>query len=300
MKRLTTPLSAKAVTIAIAALAVACNGGTRIEENPGNTSAACNKVWEYLPAPGQFINEGMNCTTPDQAAAWALGRLQKGDFVSLGAFGGYIVAGFDHSIVNSGGYDLLIRGNYIPTASEPGVVWVMRDANGNGLPDDTWYELKGSERGKPWVVQGYTVTYFPPATDGGAATWQDNLGGSGTIDTNAFHTGHSYYPAWAAPGSYTLSGTLLPPNAVEVTPGYWETRPYGWGYADNAGSDAPPGQSGSFNRFRISDAVLPDGTPANLLTIDFVKVQSAIMSIAGQLGEVSTDVCAIEDYNMLK
>jgi len=302
-------LIAAAAITAMTAMAVACNGGTQIGDGPDGpdptVSAACNKVWEYLPAPGQFINEGMSCTTPEQAAQWAMGRLRTGSFVSLGTFGGYIVVGFDHSVANSGGYDLLIKGNYIPTASEPGVVWVSRDENGNGLPDDPWYELRGSEWGKPEVVQGYSVTYFRPTAVDDPVVWQDTLGGSGIIDVNEFHKGHSYFPVWITEESYTLKGTLLPSNVVEVPP-YWETRPYGWGYADNAGSDAPTGTSGasgqigSFNRLRISDAVLPDGTPANLPSIDFVKVQSAILAMAGQLGEVSTDVCSIQDYNMLK
>ena len=63
------------------------------------------------------------------------------NWVSLGGFGGYIVVGFDHSIDNSGDYDLGILGNSFSGSSEPGIVWVMQDENGNGLPDDTWYEL---------------------------------------------------------------------------------------------------------------------------------------------------------------
>ena len=59
--------------------------------------------------------------------------------VSLGGFGGYIVVGFDHSIQASGGYggyDFSITGNQFSGSSEPGVVWVMPDENGNGEPDD--------------------------------------------------------------------------------------------------------------------------------------------------------------------
>ena len=66
--------------------------------------------------------------------------------VSLGGFGGYIVVGFDHSIQASGGYggyDFSITGNQFSGSSEPGVVWVMPDENGNGEPDDgPWYELR--------------------------------------------------------------------------------------------------------------------------------------------------------------
>lgn len=75
--------------------------------------------------------------------------------MSLGAFGGYLVVGFDHSIENDGGYNIGVSGNSFDGSSEPGIVWVMQDENGDGLPNDTWYELKGSEYGKPETTQDY-------------------------------------------------------------------------------------------------------------------------------------------------
>lgn len=69
-------------------------------------------------------------------------------------FRGYIIVGFDHSIPNSGNqYDFCVQGNAFDGSSEPGIVWVMQDINGNGLPDDEWYELKGSEAGKEETIQ---------------------------------------------------------------------------------------------------------------------------------------------------
>ncbi|WP_302266509.1 PKD-like domain-containing protein, partial [uncultured Duncaniella sp.] len=66
---------------------------------------AC-KVYEYVPAPGQFINEKASgydgVTTHESACRYALGRLNKEQSVSLGAWGGYIIVGFDHSIENRG------------------------------------------------------------------------------------------------------------------------------------------------------------------------------------------------------
>ncbi len=78
-----------------------------------------NKVYEYTPAPGQFINEtstigGMtgNETSPEAAVTWATRRLKDKLHVSLGTFGGYIIVGFDHSIPNSGNqYDFSDSGN---------------------------------------------------------------------------------------------------------------------------------------------------------------------------------------------
>ena len=56
-------------------------------------------------------------------------------------------------------------------------------------------------------------------------------------------------------------------------------------------------QQKNFNHFRISDAVCADGTPANLPSIDFIKVQTGVNATAGHLGEVSTEVCGIYDYS---
>ena len=82
----------------------------------------------------------------------------------LGGWGGYIVVGFDHSIENKGGYDFSIKGNAFDSSNEPGIVWVMQDVNGDGLPNDEWYELKGSEYGKPETCLLYTShTSITPA-----------------------------------------------------------------------------------------------------------------------------------------
>ena len=56
----------------------------------------------------------------------------------------------------------------------------------------------------------------------------------------------------------------------------------------------------SDNHFKISDAVTWDGKPANLRYIDFVKVQTAVSDKAGWIGEVSTEIFSIADYNMSK
>ncbi|MBO7314759.1 MAG: hypothetical protein J6U49_03740, partial [Alistipes sp.] len=73
------------------------------------------KVYDYTPAPGQFINElktgGFDGTerTPEAAIAYAERRMTQGSWVSLGGFGGYIVLGLDHSITNGEGADFAIE-----------------------------------------------------------------------------------------------------------------------------------------------------------------------------------------------
>ena len=64
--------------------------------------------------------------------------------------------------MNDGDYNIAITGNAFDGSSEPGIVWVMQDENGDGLPNDTWYELRGSEYGKAETWQDYAVTYHKP------------------------------------------------------------------------------------------------------------------------------------------
>ena len=200
------------------------------------------EVFEYTPAPGQFIGETKtggfsgNEKTAADAVAYAEMRLTKKSYVSLGGFGGYIVVGFDHSIDNVEGYDLAIQGNAFDGSPEPGIVWVMRDENSNGLPDDTWYELAGSETGKTETIQNYSVTYYRPTAPKKPVQWTDSEGNSGQIDyLAAYHQQEYYYPAWIEADSYTLTGTLLKArNYDKLGNGtMWVQPAYDWGYADN-------------------------------------------------------------------
>lgn len=268
------------------------------------SGAVFDRIYAYTPAPGQFVNAGPEAiVTPGQACEYAQRQMADGGYVSLGAFGGYIVAGFDHSVdASADGYDLAIGGNSFDTSSEPGVVWVMQDENGDGLPNDTWYELRGSEYDDPATVHGYAVTYYRPASSGTEVPWTDDRGGRGVVGRNEFHQQDSYYPAWVAADSYTLRGTLLE-NRAEF--GYsdrygdfiWMLPAREWGYADNYSDQ---GRDGMWNLFRISDAVRFDSSPADLTYIDFVKVQSGVQAMCGAIGETSTEVTGIADYRMMK
>lgn len=276
-----------------------------------SSSVYSSKVFEYLPAPGQFVNETNtggfkgNENTFETAIEYATKRIEAKNYVSLGSFGGYIVVGFDHSITNKGGYDFAIQGNAFDSSNEPGIVWVMQDVNGNGLPDDEWYELKGSETGKENTIKDYEVTYFRPASPHSDVHWTDNLGNYGSVDFNSYHQQDYYYPLWMDKDSYTLTGTrLLPRNTQSSSTGYWSNNPFEWGYADNWGSDVLGGDSydgsGQMNGFKISNAIYHDGTPANLKYIDFIKVQVGVLAKSGVLGENSTEVFSFQDLNISK
>ena len=287
----------------------------------GASKADWNKVYEYTPAPGQFINETKtggfdgSQTTPEAAIAYAESRMSEVDrdgnpypnWVSLGGFGGYIVVGFDHSIDNSGDYDIGILGNSFSGSSEPGIVWVMQDENGNGLPDDTWYELAGSETGKAETIQNYAVTYYRPSGTMMPVQWIDNLGNSGEIDyLTQFHRQDYYYPLWIESDSYTLTGTCLAPRNYDASGNgsYWVNAEYDWGYVDNFSSidrltgDENATADANANHFKISNAIDFECQPIHLDYIDFVKVQVGVNAKSGWLGELSTEVCGFYDYNL--
>lgn len=273
------------------------------------SSPLWNEVYQYIPAPGQFINEtktgGFDGSQTTHAAAclYAQQRMNEGSWVSLGGFGGYIVVGFDHSVENIDGYDFAILGNTFSGSSEPGVVWVMQDENGNSQPDDTWYELRGSETGSAGVVQEYAVTYYRPSAASMPVQWVDNHGNSGAIDYLAqFHTQDYYYPLWVESESYTLRGTLLESKAYDTTGSgmNWVLPEYDWGYADNYSPIDCNREGDKANNLDIDNAIDYAGNSVHLQYVDFVKVQTATNVQCGWIGENSTEVCGFYDCQLSK
>ncbi len=259
------------------------------------------KVYEYTPAPGQFIGDtksggfrGTELTAAD-AVAYADQRIMQGKFVSLGAFGGYIVLGLERTIPNDDGYDFAVRGNAFEGSSEPGIVWVMQDENGNGMADDTWYELRGSETGAATTIQEYAVTYYRPSDKCMPVAWSDSEGESGTIEyLESFHDQDSYYPTWIAEDSYTLRGTRLESRSYDSSGNgsKWINPAFDWGYADNT---SPIDATNNENSFDISNAIGATGESITLGHIDFVKIQSAIQQQCGWAGELSTEIRGIRE-----
>lgn len=275
-------------------------------------------VDEYVPAPGQFVNVYPAFEDGDNAASMARKCTEsiageKGGLVSLGGFGGYITFHFDHSIANvAGRKDLLIEGNAMRDliseeyhdkggSSEPGIVMVSRDDNGNGLPDDKWYELRGSadEDAPGRVIHNYEITYRYQAMSD--IPWTDNQGGSGTVNRNSFHK-QEYYPMWLTGSDLTFSGTRLPDNAVEVggdSP-HWVQLFFRYGYVDNLPNSDTDGCS-----FDLDWAVDENRQPVHLDGIDFVRVYTAMNQrceptsiVAHNLGETSTEVTRAKDLHL--
>lgn len=242
------------------------------------------KVYDYLPGMGQFVNELPKYEEGDDAAAMcrkceaAIGN-NAGGMVSLGGWGGYITFGFDHPVENLDGYDIRILGNayYMVGSdtygsSEPGIVLVSVDENANGVPDDAWYELKGSLYDK----QVYTSRTYTRAGD--------------TLQ-NPFHT-QPYYPQWIAEDAYTLSGALLPSQSTTVGGQIVQTI-LDYGYADNKPNTDTIGTA-----FDLSWAVDSIGQPVALTTVDFIRVYTAVDEINNPTGEISTEIIGAIDLHI--
>lgn len=165
----------------------------------------------------------------------------------------------------------------------------MQDDNGNGLPDDNWYEIKGSAHSLEGTDRNYTITYSRPETEGDDIPWEDSKGNTGAIEKNAFHK-QAYYPNWITEDSYSISGTLLSDSNIDMSnPSYITRKTFEYGYADNtAGGD----------RINLADAVDAEGNPVDLTGIDFIKIQTGLQANMGWLGELSTEITGIEDLNL--
>lgn len=257
-------------------------------------------VDEYLPAPGQFVNTIPICTaddTPKTVAEKCTERIagDKGDMITLGAYGGYVTFHFDHSIANIPGQrDIYIKGNAYTGNSEPGVVMVAKDVNHNGIPDDLWYEIAGSADvdNADETTYGYEITYTPNPL--GDITWTDNLGRQGTVDRNVYHD-QEYFPLWHN-DPLTFHGTLLPMNAVNNGTGgqeYWVLSAFSYGYADNA-----PNSDIETCSIDIAWAVDANRQPVDLDFVDFVRVYNGENQKCGWIGETSTEISGAEDLHL--
>lgn len=253
----------------------------------------CSDVVEYLPAPGQFIGEGYEADTMEEACEYAYGRMSEGAYVSLGAFGGYIVAKLEHDIGGSETY-IAVVGNSTSSSSEPGIVYYMYDVNRNGLADEEWHELEGSLHGTEEEFHDYSVTYFRPE-DGQDVYWKASDGSEGHVTRNSYHSEADYYPAWVKEDSYTLTGIRLKSRAYDQSGNgtMWINPTYGEGYADNYANEFPDLRK-NVNKFFGKPAITQN---ANILFVgrpfDFVKVQTAVMDQCGWIGEISTEVCGV-------
>lgn len=169
----------------------------------GGTTAAGTELYAYLPAPAQFVNEGV--TTGGWGDAYDSAGTLKGNSatgMSLGFFGGYAVYKFENPIADDPthpyGADFIVYGNAFWGNSEAGCIQVSKDGT-------TWYDIAGSMYYTKSTPNS-TITYNNPSVTEDAAITApgSNLGtlapvsytlngAAGTVTTNTFHN-HSWFP----------------------------------------------------------------------------------------------------------
>ena len=322
----------------------------------GGTTAAGTALYAYLPAPAQFVNEGV--TTGGWGDAYdSTGTTLKGTSatgVSLGFFGGYAVYEFENPIADDPthpyGADFIVYGNAFWNNSEAGCIQVSQGPDDNGNWE--WYDIAGSMYYTKSTPNA-SIKFTNPnpnedkgiTTAGATSTLADvsydlTVNGTttpGTVTKNTFHN-HSWFPLnanyFAASGSraamakvdefsfvsrtlnsdsitdtLTFTGTLL-----NNYPGTGKTDQIGFGYCDvhpnktlggtiaynpyqtfTSSSDYDTkvaGTSGG-DPIDIAWAVKPDGTPAGLSKIQYVRIYTGMAQMNGIFGEISTEVCGV-------
>lgn len=301
---------------------------------PEGATAYITKVFDFMPAVGQFTNqlpayvEGDTQETMNQKVLAAIGNGKKG-MVSLGGWGGYVVVGFDHTIENRAGLrDFRVLGNAFYAASnpdpnapvggscEPGIIMVAYDKNKNGVPDDDeWYEIAGSAHEdpmqEPWydkakqagnnvnLYRNYEITYYRPETEPSGANdkyihWEDNQGNSGYKVKNAFHS-QSYFPQWFNGDKLTFKGTCLPQNGVDES----GKGNYYVLYKFRYGYADNERNDADDSAIDIDWAVNGKGQKVHLPGVDFIKIYTGVNQENGWLGECSTEVSGVEDLHIL-
>ena len=312
------------------------------------------RVYEYRPAPGQFINtmpiarvgepvdsvlarcRAAICGYVDTVTTTFHGQtitridtIWAESMISLGGYGGYVIVGFDHPVVNMHTYDFEIQGNAFVSdresnggSSEPGIVMVGVDMDGDGVPSDgdRWYELAGSEYNHPKTQHDYEITYYRPnenkqrtpsrvdpfLNDTTYIRWTSNDvnpdSTSGYMSRNTYHN-QPYWPLWLQDEeTMTFSGSKLRCNAVDLGGNegnsYYVQYFFDWGYVDNLPNYSPLTPDALHNPgFKIDWAVDEQGNHVNLTHIDFIKVYNAMNQYCGWTGETSTEVAAGIDYH---
>ena len=299
-------------------------------DNVSKHSKYIKAVDEYCPAPGQWVNvipEYEEGDTPEimvqKCTESIAGDYYNTHLVSLGGWGGYITFHFDHSIANIPNQrDFAIWGNAYQEMTnqvfggmnEAGIVMVSKDVNGNGKPDDPWYEISGScdidSIGK--LYYGYEVTYHQNPM--GNIPWTDNRGNQGTVDRLYGYDNHNqeYYPLWL-PDGLTFKGTRLPDNMVDLSETverswsqwYYVLIGFRYGYVDNLSNWTDKSDANSWNYegcgIDISWAVDDNRQPVNLDFIDFVRVYTGLNQkcpAPNWWGETSTEIQCAEDIHL--
>jgi hypothetical protein len=270
------------------------------------------EIVEYRPAPGQFINtDGLGS---HEAAESLVGGLNG--IVSLGGFGGSITVKMENAVENDPqnpfGIDFTIFGNALPTWSEPALVYVMRDDNNNGLADDNWFLLAGSDYFWNTTIPNYSLQYERPENISDNISWSDNQGNDGFIYRNSFHEQEyfptpSYFPELNQ-ATLNYENPLIDIIIDSLNPSFIKSYKKAFGFADNQQYGTAPytipdnpyttaKENSGGDAFDIDWAVDDNGNYVSLDEIHFIRIVNCVNKAAGRLGEVSTEISGIIDVS---
>ena len=253
----------------------------------------------FLPAPGQFVNEGATGSGwggPFTAAnKTTLKNLVEGYVttgVSLGSFGGYAVLDFgaitrdaSGAYVSGGiyndpnnayGVDFTLFGNAMSTWAEPGCVQVSQDGT-------NWYTLAGSLHYQTpsdtagGAIWDYTVTYENPVaadddllsgktgTAEKAVTWSASYKTRPTSDAKP-ESGSVAYNNWHKHSYFPLFNNYFasPKTGASALDGLLNTVPAGLNFTDKFGAyTAKSGTTASTLTLKGVKLVPPKNNNAN-------------------------------------
>ena len=293
------------------------------------------KVFDYMPAVGQFTNklplyeDGDTQEIMNQKVLDDIGNNNRG-MITLGGFGGYVVVGFDHTIQNiEGKRDFRVLGNAFyansnpnPNAPEggccePGVIMVAYDVNANGKPDnDEWFEIAGSAHvnstGELWYEMArargndvntyfnYKITYHKPAIEPTSSDeWCTYIRWEDNQGNSGYKVKNQFHrqPYYPLWAGDTLSftGTCLPQNGIDESGIGNYFVLYKFRYG-YADNEVNTYDDASID---ISWAIDKNGKRVNLPGVDFIKIYCGVNQENGWLGECSTEILGVEDLHLL-
>ncbi|WP_316838453.1 hypothetical protein [Pedobacter gandavensis] len=281
-----------------------------------NYNPYITSIYDFNPAPGMFANDlYVAGNLKADVMRKALGRINEtsvGYPLDLGGFGGAIVVGFDHTVVNiPGEKDFRVYGGDLTDRANPpapGLIYVAYDKNKNGKPDeDEWYEIVGSQHAKENTVKNFKITYHKkaaglpvvvagpndPFTDREHMFCENN-------QTESYYmprakTRKEYYPLWATQNTAVFEGMKLnvsfgPARAGQTT--LWNFVAPEWGYVNAVDPDID-----------VDWAVDKNGNKVNLPGVDFIKVVNCVsepMGLCQQQSSMATKFSGAGDLHLLK
>jgi hypothetical protein len=288
------------------------------------------EVTDFVQAPGQYAksssfkiegNEDKLLGPPEGGGTYSP---DNSSIVSLGMAGGSVTVEFDPPIENHsdniGGYDFIVFGNAYwsggnPSSvwQEPGTIWVMKDEDGNGEPDDTWYLIPGSHlsNGDSFQDIEYSNTDdgVPPPPDKKDSWWPDGTASPFPIEDvfllpdNLYNTDGGVDQCWgyvdAAPTMKLgdLSGAVggAGENKLNDTEDYPEIDPvFFYTTPDTHGDQKIDAGSGGGNAIKLEWAVNPDTFDTEPLDeVSWIKIVSGTLLTDDTFGEYSCEVDAV-------